>query len=639
MNLQNRRLFIKKLLGTFLFLKIFPKISLSEKIIGYANTKKSSTNSVDASYSFDPGTARDITRDSSFFFRDAEKRYVLLRGVNWGSRSKLPPYLPNYPLWEKTITQSDNTSYASKAGAIMKKMGFNIVRLCVMWKGFEPKPLTLNDKNHSELDDTGKQYLNEVYKIVEELNRYGVFVIIDFHQDIAHELYGGDGFPDWAIGIDKDHPQPAPSPPDNAKWGLNYFDFPKHAPHSGLVRNTLQSFWKNSLINTRLGLSDYPVQDHLVNVIGQVSKFFIEKKSQSRTVVSAKQGHPAIFGYEPFNEPHQVGLGKENFESVLLPAYYSKSVSRIRESDKKAFLFLEPRMDWTVNRYNEPEASNILKAVQYFINEKNPQTDVKSFLDVSKINDSRLIFSFHYYDPYTIFHLNFPVIMLHDSMKDKKRDWPELFKVFISNGTSKNLMPFLTEFGGDQKWLKAGCDIDNPVYDNKLLLAYQDLIFQQIEANMLNSIYWNFDLFNTKDNGDNWNQEDFSIISPDGAPLQEEIIVRPYPMRSSAKPTFLHFDVLTKHFVLIMEGNPVNAPTVIFTPDVQYHGEFEIRCTGVAPNGLIRDSKEQLFYWYPDSSQTKHMLIFCPKGKFDPAILPDEALNLLTKCVEVTSNN
>ncbi len=258
-------------------------------------------------------------------------------------------------------------------------MGFNIVRLCVTWKGFEPQPLPLGDKNQSELDDKGKQYLEEVYKVVEELNRYGIFVIIDFHQDVAHELYNGDGFPDWAIGVDKDHPQPDPSVLNDPKWGLAYYDLPKLVPHSKLVRNTLQSFWKNNLVNTQFGLTDFPVQDHLVNVIGQVSKFFMQKESESRMVVSAKPGHPAILGYEPFNEPHQVGMGKENFESKLLPDFYSKSVSQVRSSDENAFLFLEPRMDWTTSRHSEPEPSSLLKMVRSFIDEENPGNDVKSF--------------------------------------------------------------------------------------------------------------------------------------------------------------------------------------------------------------------------------------------------------------------
>jgi hypothetical protein len=629
MDIQDRRLFIKKLLSTFLFLKIYPKLSLGEKIIGHSPDNNSA-------YSFEPGTAREISRNSSFFFRDAEERYVLFRGVNWGTRSKYPPYLPNYPLSETTMPQSNANPSAESAGSIMKKMGFNIVRLCVTWKGFEPQPLPLNDKNQSELDEKGKQYLEEVYKIVEELNQHGIFVIIDFHQDVAHELYSGDGFPDWAIGVDKEHPQPKPSKLNQPKWGLEYYDFPNLVPHSKLVRNTLQSFWKNSLVNTQFNLNNFPVQYHLLNVIGQVSKFFMQKESESRTVASAKVGHPAILGYEPFNEPHQVGLGKENFESTLLPDFYSKSVSQVRASDENAFLFLEPRMDWTTSRCDEPEPANVFKMVGSFIDEKNPNKDVKSYLDVSKINDSRLIFSFHFYDPYTIFHLNAPVIRLHDSMKIKKQNWPELFKTLVNTGVSKNLMPFLTEYGGDQRWQKASCDIDNPVYKNNLLLAYQDLSFQQIEANMLNSTYWDFDLFCPKDRRDTWNRENFSIISYDGTPLQEEIIVRPYPMRSSAKPTFLSFDVLTKHFILILDGIPVDAPTVIFLPDIQYQGKFEIHCTDAASNGLVMDAKEQLLYWFPDKTQNSHMLIIYPAGKFDPTILPEATQTLLAKCMPTT---
>ncbi len=401
------------------------------------------------------------------------------------------------------------------------------------------------------------------------------------------------------------------------------------------MRNTLQSFWKNNLVNTQYGLTDFPVQDHLVNVIGQVSKFFMQKESESRAVVSAKRGHPAILGYEPFNEPHQVGMGKEYFETKFLPEFYSKSVSRVRSSDENAFLFLEPRMDWTTTHYNEPEPSNVLKMVRSFIDEKNPENDVKSFLDVSKIDDPRLIFSFHYYDAYTIFHLNTPIIRLHDSMKVKRQNWPGLFKTLVSTGKNKNLMPFLTEFGGDQKWQKASCDIDNPMYKNKLLLAYQDLSFQQIEANMLNSTYWDFDLFCPKEKGDRWNLENFSIISHDGTPLQEEIVVRPYPMRSSAKPIFLNFDVLTKYFILIMDRDPVDAPTVIFLPGIQYPDKFEIHCTDAAINGLIMDSKEQLLYWFPDKTQNSHMLIICPIGKFDPKVLPEATQALLPKCMPV----
>ena len=44
---------------------------------------------------------------SGSWFRDEEKRYVLFRGVNFGSRSKLPPYLPIAPLDIHDISKLD----------------------------------------------------------------------------------------------------------------------------------------------------------------------------------------------------------------------------------------------------------------------------------------------------------------------------------------------------------------------------------------------------------------------------------------------------------------------------------------------------------------------------------------------------
>ncbi|MDW3654704.1 MAG: DUF308 domain-containing protein, partial [Nitrososphaeraceae archaeon] len=44
---------------------------------------------------------------SGSWFRDEEKRYLLFRGVNFGSRSKLPPYLPIAPLDVHDISKLD----------------------------------------------------------------------------------------------------------------------------------------------------------------------------------------------------------------------------------------------------------------------------------------------------------------------------------------------------------------------------------------------------------------------------------------------------------------------------------------------------------------------------------------------------
>ena len=42
-----------------------------------------------------------------------------------------------------------------------------------------------------------------------------------------------------------------------------------------------------------------------------------------------------------------------------------------------------------------------------------------------------------------------------------------------------------------------------------------DLQYQQVEAHLLNSTYWNYDLYNTVDQKDNWNLENFSLLGPE----------------------------------------------------------------------------------------------------------------------------
>jgi hypothetical protein len=137
-----------------------------------------------------------------------------------------------------------------------------------MWKAIEPRP----NPNLDHLLPEGENYLNLVKEIIDMLYSYGLFVIIDFHQDIAHEVYGGDGFPDWALARDEFHLKPISlsNPFSNIKardWAARYY-------LNYLVRNTLESFWKNNLKNAEEGLEGYPVRTHLEKTVGQTVKFF-----------------------------------------------------------------------------------------------------------------------------------------------------------------------------------------------------------------------------------------------------------------------------------------------------------------------------------------------------------------------------
>ena len=451
-------------------------------------------------------SARDFVKDG-IWFHDIQGRFVLFRGVNFASRSKLPPYLPISPLQSKSLTSQELKAELRVIEPEIKRLaelGFNILRLLVMWKAIEPRP----NPNLDQLLPEGENYLNLVKEIIDMLYLYGLFVIIDFHQDIAHEVYGGDGFPDWALAIDEFHvkPIPIPLPFSNIKardWAVGYY-------LNYLVRYTLQSFWKNSLRNTEKDLEGYPVRTHLEKTVGQTVKFFKD--------LNNGKGHPAILGFSPFNEPHPVGLGKQLFEENILKEFYSNVLAEINKFDHKAFIFIEPRLEWTVY----PATDSGIELQFPFI--RDPEqihtwlpTD-SHFIEQYK---SQGVFSFHYYDPWTISYalFNFP-----DNMHNKQKEWPKIFTKLRGAAISRGLIPFLTEFGGSHDWEELYTDIEpRDAYQSKQIRAYMDLQYQQVEAHLLNSTYWNYDLYNTVDQKDNWNLENFSLLGPERKPRHIDI--------------------------------------------------------------------------------------------------------------------
>src|ERR1051325_4005082 len=67
---------------------------------------------------------------SGTWFRDREGRFASFRGVNFAGRSKFPPFLP-FPTADFSNVQPDLDR--------LRDLGFNIVRLLVMWKRLEPQ--------------------------------------------------------------------------------------------------------------------------------------------------------------------------------------------------------------------------------------------------------------------------------------------------------------------------------------------------------------------------------------------------------------------------------------------------------------------------------------------------------------------
>jgi hypothetical protein len=452
---------------------------------------------------------------------------------------------------------------------------------------------------------------------------------LDFHQDIAHEVYGGDGFPDWALATDKEHKLPEPSNVRDKKWMIKYVT-------NKSVKNTLTSFWRNDLTHTgerENKLEHFPVRTHLEKTIGQTAKFFRSLNNGA--------GHPAILGIEPFNEPNPVGLPKEQFEQDFLVDYYRNVDLEIRKFDPDVFIFMEPNVGWTIpsskgqegnknvldlfssGPFSAKDAFNMNLVENVMVEGKVDSKQLITFLPKNLSSVSTFarngVLSVHFYDMMAIAT---SFMKIPENMYRYKREFPLIFAQLANAARERGLIPFLTEFGGSQETEEVG--------------EYLNLHYEQIEAHLLNATIWNYDLYNTKEGKDNWNLENFSLLGPNRTPRNLDAVARPYPMRSSAEPVLLFFDIESKYATIILKGKVVEAPTVIYIPfNIHYAPEFSVWAT--TSKQIKWDKDNQLLYWYPAKERTVNQIIIGKSRNLDTSILPKQAKDLASEVTLVGS--
>ncbi len=220
------------------------------------------------------------------FLRDARGRAVLLHGVN--VVYKHPPY-------EVFPDPGAPWNFDAADASLMARLGFDVVRLGMTWKGLEPGTAPANDPaicapgapgdpqqyDQAVLD----RYLGRLKETVDLLARFHIFTILDMHQDVYNELFDGEGAPDWAVctgGASNVDPP--------GRWSRNY--------GTAAAGAAFDNFWTNAVVGDLQGQYDA--------VWGQVATYFA--------------GDPWVIGYDPFNEPFSASLvrsGDEHFDAQL----------------------------------------------------------------------------------------------------------------------------------------------------------------------------------------------------------------------------------------------------------------------------------------------------------------------------------
>jgi len=203
------------------------------------------------------------------YLYDSQGRVVLMHGVN--VVYKHAPYIA-YP------DPGEPWNFDATDAAKMQQLGFNVVRLGIEWQALEPGSGGPNQPQictpgapgnaHEWNKAVAEQYLSHVAATVKLLAHYGIYTLLDMHQDVYNQNFRGEGAPDWAVCTDN-----VPIIPKGGRWSNNY--------SSPTLQTAVAHFWSNDVVGNLQGNYDL--------VWKTVAQYF----KNDRWVV----------GYDPYNEP------------------------------------------------------------------------------------------------------------------------------------------------------------------------------------------------------------------------------------------------------------------------------------------------------------------------------------------------
>ena len=263
------------------------------------------------------------------FILDNEGRYSVFHGVN--VIIKLPPYLPDLDKFDPL--NSLNTENDLKT---MKKMGFNMVRLGVIWEAVERQPGVYD-----------MEYLQKVEEIINTLGKNGIYTMVDAHQDAFSRNFCGEGVPYFytnELGYDKKC---------NANIvtqflgfvgtckNLDYFNFTYD--ENGLP--VIDDCKKNSFIEYHFLAEFSSAYKKFYENVNNIQDKFVEFW---KVVATKFKGNKYVLGYDLWNEPSPGGF-LEDFKNIIpgrpdlysvLPLY-KKVNEALRDIDPNYILYFE----------------------------------------------------------------------------------------------------------------------------------------------------------------------------------------------------------------------------------------------------------------------------------------------------------
>jgi endoglycosylceramidase len=476
------------------------------------------------------------------YLRDSAGRVVFLHGVN--VVYKHPPY-EVYPDPGKAW------NFDGADASLMARLGFNVVRLGMTWRGLEPGTAPANDPaicrqgtpgdphqfNRAVLD----RYLERLKRTVDLLGRYHIFTILDMHQDVYNEMFDGEGAPNWAVctnGV------PSVDPP--GRWSLEYA-----TTAAGIAYD---HFWDNDVVGNLQGQFDL--------VWRKVAAYF--------------RNDPWVAGYDPFNEPFSdslVLLGNEHFDAQLQCFYTGRAHP---SSAKKGGPMTCPRSD----PYDGVIPSILAEDPHHLIFDEPDNFASRGYPTfLGPMSLPNLVYNVHIYcgarSPKTGNPTNFTACASHEvqSLGVRAEDRPEMASPAQAGGPAW----FVSEFGATS--------------DPALLAAFT------VEANarLVGWAYWSWEYY-----ADPTGSSAESLLMADGRMRSTaQVLSQTYPEAIAGWPRAISYDPTTGAFQLLyVPDHAIHAPTVIVVPtELHYPSGYCAKVAGgkvdSAPGSKLLEVRNQ----------------------------------------------
>lgn len=328
-------------------------------------------------------------------FIDEHGRERIFYGINMGGK--------NIPFM--------NMHKSAESKHILKKHikdlhthGFNVIRFFLNWSYLEPKP-----KQYDE------EVLNGIKEFLDICEENGIYVYLDMHQDLYSSfreeikpnpklMLHGNGAPKWACATNgKEFKQP------KKIWAEGYFI-------SKAVHNAFNNFWDNTVVEGQ-GL-----QEHFCDLWRMLAKRF--------------GNHPAVLGFDLFNEPFPYTYDKNIFFIIVKSAI--KTTLKSRDISKRkliAALFEKEPLPALLSQYNSKIMYEITsptnKYIEKFDKEKYAPFINKVAAAIREETENGIIFMENCYYSNLGIPFSAPPITVHQKREKNQAFAPHAYDLMV----------------------------------------------------------------------------------------------------------------------------------------------------------------------------------------------------------------